>query len=585
MIARYLLPLFFILPAFFSFAQSNKSKLTDELLQSFQFETNQECLVVLKDQKVAQFPKNTYLSKEAKGKKVYENLKNHAKKTQADVIKFLEEKNIQYRSHFIVNAIYLTGELDMLLDLAAMQEVEKIVHLPRTEVQSVEEEPEEEIEAVEIVNTWGVDSIFAPLVWNMGIRGANAVVGNQDTGVEWFHPGLQPKYRGTINDSTFNHDYAWHDAIHWPEDTTGINLNPCGYDTQEPCDDHGHGTHTVGTSIGHFEEFCFGVAPEAKWIACRNMDRGNGTPETYIECFEWFLAPTMINGEQPDPSLAPDVINNSWSCPPSEGCNPSNFSFMETAVQNLKAAGVVVVVSAGNSGGQGCGSVSTPAAMFEPSFTVGSIRQNDTLSGFSSIGPVTVDSSFTLKPNVVAPGSGVRSSTRNGDFRNSSGTSMAGPHVAGLVALMVSANPMIKGQVDTIESIIEMTARQRSMTGRECFGYIGDEEFNHIYGHGRIDAYAAVLKAMEFDTNLVSNTETFITENVEIFPNPSADYLRINYDPVWFGSDIAIFDVNGRMVLESELQNLIDLRELRSGIYYLHIRSVRKNKILKLVKI
>ena len=63
-----------------------------------------------------------------------------------------------------------------------------------------------------------------------------------------------------------------------------------------------------------------GVAPGAKWIGCRNMNEGDGTPATYSECFQWFIAPTDLNNQFPNPTLAPHVINNSWGCPPSEGC-------------------------------------------------------------------------------------------------------------------------------------------------------------------------------------------------------------------------------------------------------------------------
>merc|ERR1712127_902407 len=99
--------------------------------------------------------------------------------------------------------------------------------------------------------------------------------------------------------------------------------------------------------VGEDNDNQIGVAPGAKWIACRNMERGNGTPATYIECFEWFMAPTDLNNENPDVSKAPHVIANSWSCPTSEGCDSTNWHVMEAVVQNLKASGVVVVVSAG----------------------------------------------------------------------------------------------------------------------------------------------------------------------------------------------------------------------------------------------
>jgi hypothetical protein len=63
-----------------------------------------------------------------------------------------------------------------------------------------------------------------------------------------------------------------------------------------------------------------GMAPDAKWIACRNLSNGVGAIPTYLECMEWFIAPTKINGTDPDPTKAPHVVNNSWGCV--EGCPP-----------------------------------------------------------------------------------------------------------------------------------------------------------------------------------------------------------------------------------------------------------------------
>ena len=75
---------------------------------------------------------------------------------------------------------------------------------------------------------------------------------------------------------------------------------------QAPCDDKGHGTHTIGTAIGDDGMGNqIGMAPGAKWIGCRNMDQGNGTPARYIECMEFFLAPYPVGGTpaQGDPTL------------------------------------------------------------------------------------------------------------------------------------------------------------------------------------------------------------------------------------------------------------------------------------------
>ena len=330
-------------------------------------------------------------------------------------------------------------------------------------------------------------------VWDLGYSGEGVVIGGQDTGYDWDHEALIDKYRGW-DGSSADHNYHWHDAIHAIDDSNS-GTNPCGLDSPEPCDDHYHGTHTMGTMVGSAGSTEIGVAPDAKWIGCRNMERGDGTPATYLECFEWFLAPTDLNDQNPDASMAPHVINNSWSCPPSEGCDSSyDFTIMETAITNLQSAGVVVVVSAGN-GGSGCSSIGDPPAFYPSSFSVGATNSNDNIASFSSRGPTANYGSPVLKPNVSAPGVSVYSSEPDDTYGTHSGTSMAGPHVAGLVALLISAEPALEGDVTQIENIIEQTALNLT-SSQTCGGVDGTEIPNNTYGHGRIDALAAVNFAL-----------------------------------------------------------------------------------------
>ena len=150
------------------------------------------------------------------------------------------------------------------------------------------------------------------------------------------------------------------------------------------------------------------MAPGAKWIGCRNMDQGAGTPARYIECMEFFLAPYPVGGTpaQGNPSLAPDVTSNSWGCPASEGCSTTSLL---AAVEAQRSAGITMVVAAGNSGSS-CSTVSDPPSFHEASYTVGALNNGaDTIASFSSRGPVTADGSLRLKPDIAAPGTSVRS--------------------------------------------------------------------------------------------------------------------------------------------------------------------------------
>ncbi len=421
---------------------------------------------------------------DARGWYVYHTLREHAERVQADLRALLEARGIQYRSFWIANAILAYGGRDLVNTLAVRSDVRAIeLNEPVrwiddsvaqvTPDRSTPDAPE-----------WGVQDVNAPQVWDLGFTGQGMVIGNADTGMQWFHPALQPHYRGWDGVAA-DHNYNWHDSIH---DSVG---NPCANDSPEPCDDHGHGTHTTGTTSGDDDQGNqIGVAPGAQWIGCRNMDRGFGTPARYTECFEFFIAPTDRNGNNPDPTLRPHVINNSWGCPPIEGCAPNT---LQTIVENTEAAGIFVTVSAGNAG-SGCGTVNDPPAIYEASFSVGAYNILNNLAGFSSRGPVTVDGSGRLKPDISAPGVNVRSSVPGGRYASLSGTSMAGPHVVGTVALLWSARPELERQIAQTKELLLQTANPGVIVSppQTCGGIPSTDIPNNSFGYGRVDALAAV---------------------------------------------------------------------------------------------
>jgi subtilisin family serine protease len=421
-----------------------------------------------------------------KGHFVYTKLLEAVARSQKPMIAELEKLGVEYQAFWIINMIRVRGNRHTLQKLAERTDVARIAGNFSTRVTlpaPVETNGPLAITGVEA----SIGKIRATNVWALGFTGQGVTVAGQDTGYQWNHPALFGKYRG-YDGSTTNHNYNWHDAIH-TNDVHNSGTNPCGYSLLVPCDDHSHGTHTMGTMVGDDGgSNQIGVAPGARWIGCRNMERGWGTPATYAECFQWFLAPTDLAGNNPDPSLAPDVINNSWACPASEGCTDVNVH--KSIIETLQTAGIVVVVSAGNSG-SGCSSVNDPPAIYDASFSVGATDINDNIASFSSRGPVTVDGSNRLKPNVSAPGVSIRSSAPGNTYITTSGTSMAGPHVAGVVALILSAHPTLRGQVDKIERLIEQTCVPRT-SGQTCGGVSGSEIPNNTYGYGRVDALAAL---------------------------------------------------------------------------------------------
>jgi len=542
-------------------------------------------IVILKAQSNLSSSK-IFQSKVDKAHYVFEDLRQMARQTQGAVIQLLKEEEVPYQSFYIVNAIQAEGNLALVRQLAVMPEVKVIIDNPWVKM----EEPISHHAATlrgPIDAEWGIQKINADQVWEMGYKGQGVVIGGQDTGYDWEHPTLKEKYRGW-DGTTADHNFNWHDAIReinplHRDSTLEESNNPCGFSSPFPCDDGSHGTHTMGTMVGSDEDNQIGVAPEAKWIACRNMERGYGTPSSYIECFEWFLAPTDLNNENPDPSKAPHVINNSWSCPELEGCTAATFSLLQTAVSNLKSAGTVVVVSAGNSGVRGCESINTPSAIFEESFTIGATALSDTIAGFSSRGPVSVDASGRMKPNVVAPGVGVRSSTPNGEFKTFSGTSMSGPHVAGMVALMISANPSLAGQVDKIEDIIERTAVPLEAE-ISCNADPAVVIPNGTYGFGRVD----VLKAVD---QLLSSPELSSFGQVEFFPNPFVEGINLKTTNINGDAMLEIFNVSGQRLKMIELSlvnsavQTVSLQDLGQGVYFYRLSNednVLSGKLIKL---
>lgn len=418
---------------------------------------------------------------------VFEALRSVADSSQADLLRHLRAAGIPHRSFWLVNMVAVEADRSVALELAGRDEVSSIAP-DRSSPLSRPRVPEPEVtplstSAVEA----SLEQVHATAVWDLGYTGQGIVVGIADTGVAWEHPALKPRYRG-FDGTSVSHSYNWHDAIH--DAAPG---NACGSDSAAPCDDSSHGSHVTGTSVG-FDggENSIGVAPGARWIGCRNMDRGNGTPERYTECFQFFLAPTDSNGRNPRPDLGADIISNSWGCPPLEGCTDPNV--LRAVVENTRAAGVFISVAAGNEGST-CSTVAAVPSFYEASFSVGAVTVADTIASFSSRGPVTVDGSNRIKPDIVAPGVSIRSSVPGDSYSRFSGTSMATPHVSGAVALVWSAAPWLAGHVPETEELLRSTA-VRLTSDQECGGVPGTSIPNPVFGWGRLDVLAAVSAAV-----------------------------------------------------------------------------------------
>jgi subtilisin family serine protease len=405
--------------------------------------------------------------KRARGRYVRDRLVATASRSQGPALDLVEDTaGASAQSYWLRNVLVVDGDADLAAELAQLDGVREV--RPERIFPLVDPVPlEEAIEVAAGDPAWGVGRIGAPAAWEQGVVGAGIVVANIDTGVDVTHPALVEQYRGNLGAGGFVHDYNW-----W--DPTGI----CG---SEPCDNAGHGTHTMGTivggdGLGPFEPD-IGVAPGARWIAAKGCEDFWCSEEALLSSGQFVLAPTALDGTAPDPGRAPHIVSNSW------GGGPGDPFYLDV-VQAWRAAGIIPVFSSGNPG-PACREGGSPADYLD-AVSVGATDADDEIAEFSGRGPSAYGK---INPDVTAPGVDVTSSLPGGGYEAWSGTSMAAPHVAGTFALMLSAEPDLIGDIGTTVDLLRETA-----VGIEDLSCGGSDDGvpNNVYGYGRIDAATAV---------------------------------------------------------------------------------------------
>ncbi len=399
----------------------------------------------------------------ARLKATYARLVSTAERTQAPLRRELDRFGIRYTPYYLVNAVlvdagpaaraFLSGRSDVdrvLLD-------ERLRPLPEPVPVETGDQP-----APSGAAQWNISLVRADKVWkDLKITGRGIVVGSSDSGIDGDHPALKAGFRGG--------DDSWYDP--WNG-------------TRTPTDHGGHGTHTIATAVGRAG---VGVAPDAQWVGCVNLDRNLGSPSRYLDCLQFMLAP-FRPGSDPlhdgRPERAPQILTNSWGCPPLEGCD---LDALRPATAALAAAGIMVVVAAGNTGPD-CSTVVDAPAPYRDVLTVGAVDRDRAVASFSSRGPAP---DGAAKPDVSGPGVDVLSALPGGTYGLSSGTSMATPHLAGVVALMWSANPKLIGNIAATTRILRDTATPAKPTPNEPAAC----GTTNAAGAGIVDAYAAVQAA------------------------------------------------------------------------------------------
>ncbi len=289
--------------------------------------------------------------------------------------------------------------------------------------------------------------VNAPALWAMGYQGQGVTVAIMDTGVDVSHPDLAAQWRGGTN--------SWFDPYgqySTPVDIAGSNS--------------GHGTAVAGVILGRNQSGrALGAAPQAQWIAARLYDSGGHASETAVHlAYQWVLDP---DGD-PLTNDTPQVVNSSWGFI-STGCNQT----FRADVQALLAAGILPVFAAGNNGPSSGSSISP--ANYPESLAVGAVDGSDQLYTYSSRGPNACDAGQVF-PTLSAPGVNIYSTDLFGMYYHYSGTSMAAPHAAGALALLLSFEPGMS------------PARQREALVQGVLD-LGDPGPDDLYGYGRLDVY------------------------------------------------------------------------------------------------
>jgi uncharacterized repeat protein (TIGR01451 family) len=372
---------------------------------------------------------------------------------------------VEYRPFWIFNGLAIVADADTLLALAARPDVRFIRQdlwqrwidsAPQVAAPSPAS-PDSQLPQDTAGVAWNIARVRADLVWSaLGLDGSGVTVAIMDTGVDWQHPALQSQYRGYKPGGMAIHEGNW------------LCTTDEGY--LYPVDGYGHGTHVAGIAVGSRDATgqAIGMAPGARWIAVKMLNNfGYGYTSWIHAAFEWLLAPAG------DPALAPDVVNGSW------GSASGADQTFRADLQALRAAGIVPVFAAGNEG-PFPSSVGSPAS-YPEAIAVGATDDLDRVTSFSSRGPSHWGE---IKPELAAPGAQIRSALPGGTYGTYNGTSQATPHVTGLVALLLQADPTLT--VDGVEAILTSTAVP-----------LGDSVPNNDTGWGRIDAYQAAAVALK----------------------------------------------------------------------------------------
>lgn len=321
-----------------------------------------------------------------------------------------------------------------------------------------------------------------------------------------------------------------------------------------------HGTSVLSTMGGYKENFLVGTAPDASYYLFITEDN---TSENPVEESLWVEA-----AEKAD-SLGVDVINTSLGYS-DEHTNPAydySYSDMNGATTFISkgaeiafSRGMLVVVSAGNSGGSANPYISAPADAISV-IAVGAVTPTENLASFSSIGP-----SFDgrIKPDVMAQGYATVLSNESGNIVTSSGTSFSSPIIAGMIACLWQAFPEKTNQ--EIKQLLYESADKFATP-------------NYQFGYGIPDFALAISNGLV--------VEQFNGGDFKMYPNPTNDILSISFPENFNQGTLFIYSILGQKLVEQKISNqftTLSLKTLNQGMYVYKIEAKGYYKTGKIIK-
>lgn len=353
---------------------------------------------------------------------------------------------VEYKSLWIVNALAVKADAALIRELSKNPEVEKVfrderIDLPKTWAG--------EAHQTRAGYEWSLSTMNIPAVREKyGLDGKGVVVGHLDSGVDGTHPDLKGKILVFRDFSSTQSEAA--------------------------IDDNGHGTHTAGTVAGGSQSgVAIGAAPGVCLVVGKIFSKSGATTAGILEAMQWVVDPDG----NPSTNDTPDLCTNSWG----GGDSGEGREMFAKAIKVWLDAGMIPVFAIGNSGPRPrtCG---IPGGLLEV-IAVGATDRSDKAAYFSSRGPVEWDGTDRVKPDITAPGHNVRSSWPGGGYNTISGTSMACPNVAGLIALLKQVDKGL--DTEAVRRVLEETALDLGVPGRD-----------NTFGSGRVDALKAVEAVM-----------------------------------------------------------------------------------------